>query len=91
MLSRLDLNGLLCVNMIPGDEKIGIVLKFSHVHKERKYREYLFDDEGQCEVCSGLKFFNIKSITYIYFVLLFERRIVFFTLGLSQYFLFQIW
>ena len=66
MLSRLDLNGLLCVNMIPGDEKIGIVLKFSHVHKERKYREYLFDDEGQCEVCSGLKFFNVKSITYIY-------------------------
>ena len=56
IISRLDLNGLLGINMIPSDEKVAVVLKFSHVHKERKYREYIFDDEGQCEVFNMSEF-----------------------------------
>lgn len=36
--------------MINYDEKVKVTLKFSHVHKERKYREYIFDDDEQSEV-----------------------------------------
>ena len=46
--SRLDLNGLL--DVIPGNDKVGVSMKFSHVHKDRQHREYLFDDEDQCQV-----------------------------------------
>ncbi|XP_028393367.1 serine/threonine-protein kinase 11-interacting protein-like [Dendronephthya gigantea] len=48
-MSRLDLNGLLDLNIVRDDEKIRLHLKFAHVHKERKYREYFFHDEEQCE------------------------------------------
>ena len=48
--SRLDLNGLLDVDRIPGNDKVGVSMKFSHVHKDRQHREYLFDDEDQCQV-----------------------------------------
>lgn len=49
-MSRLDLNGLLDLNIVRNDEKMRLHLKFAHVHKERKYREYFFDDEEHCEV-----------------------------------------
>ncbi|XP_046846599.1 serine/threonine-protein kinase 11-interacting protein-like isoform X2 [Xenia sp. Carnegie-2017] len=50
IVHRLDLNGLLDVMTTSLNEEAAVViLKFDYVNKNRKYREYQFDDISRCE------------------------------------------
>lgn len=73
--SRLDLNVLLDVSAIQSEEKIGVVLKFSHVHRDRKYREYIFEDNSQCEVSEKWSlYFHINFVVNLISLVLIRTR-----------------
>ena len=41
--------------VILGKKNITVKLKFDYLNKERKFREYIMEDEGRCKVKSGVK------------------------------------